>query len=80
MQARVLLAVLWASVCAFAADVEILNTEYLITQGDPFTLRYKGCENTCSIALLNANNGDVAKDITSMSFTSHGEFILKPGR
>lgn len=68
-----------AAFAALAATVvakpAFLNTAFDVQQGEPFTLKYTGCEDGCTITLLNGNSKDLnnyktlTADATGDSFT-----------
>ncbi|RSL73966.1 hypothetical protein CEP53_000557 [Fusarium sp. AF-6] len=55
----------WAFAAA-TADVTFLNVSFDVEQGTPFTLRYRGCEDGCTISLMTGadSNLKVARVVT----------------
>lgn len=44
---------------AVAAKPAFLNTAFDVEQGEPFTLKYSGCDSGCTITLLNGDSKDL---------------------
>jgi hypothetical protein len=52
------------------AKPAFLNTEFDLTEGKPYTIRYSGCDDGCTIVLQNGPSDDLSdyKTLTSMSY------------
>ncbi len=48
---------------------KVVNVYYIINEGKPYTIRYSGCDDGCTIILQNGPSDDLSdyKTLTSMS-------------
>ncbi|RSL63240.1 hypothetical protein CEP54_005340 [Fusarium duplospermum] len=67
----------WAF-AAVVADVTFINTSFDVEQGTPFTLRYRGCDDGCTINLMSGPSDDleVAKVLTTSATGESYTFTL----
>ncbi|KAF4461360.1 FEM1 [Fusarium albosuccineum] len=72
----------FATVAAFAAvalaEPAFLNTNWDLTQGQPFTIKFSGCESGCTIVLQNGDSDDL-KDYKTLTASAEGDsFTFTP--
>ncbi|KAF5657331.1 hypothetical protein FHETE_10492 [Fusarium heterosporum] len=71
-----------ATIAAFAsvalAKPAFLNTDFSLTEGTPYTIRYSGCDDGCTIVLQNGPSGDL-KDYKTLTASADGDsFTFTP--
>jgi hypothetical protein len=71
-----------ATVAAFAsvalAKPAFLNTDFQLTEGKPYTIRYSGCDDGCTIVLQNGPSDDL-KDYKTLTSSAKGDsFTFTP--
>jgi hypothetical protein len=74
----------FATVAAFAtmalAQPAFLNTEFDLTEGKPYTIRFSGCESGCTIVLQNGESDDL-KDYKTLTSSAEGDsFTFTPSQ
>ncbi|RGP67265.1 hypothetical protein FLONG3_8556 [Fusarium longipes] len=74
----------FATVAAFAtmalAKPAFLNTEFDLTEGKPYTIRFSGCESGCTIVLQNGESTDL-KDYKTLTTSAEGDsFTFTPSQ
>ncbi|KAF9776940.1 hypothetical protein IL306_004811 [Fusarium sp. DS 682] len=71
-----------ATIAAFAsvalAKPAFLNTDFQLTEGKPYTIRYTGCDSGCTIVLQNGPSDDL-KDYKTLTSSATGDsFTFTP--
>ncbi|KAF4334143.1 extracellular matrix precursor [Fusarium beomiforme] len=72
----------FATIAAFAsvalAKPAFLNTDFELTEGKPYTIRYSGCDDGCTIVLQNGPSDDL-KDYKTLTTSATGDsFTFTP--
>lgn len=70
------IAILGAAATLAVAKPAFLNTDFDITPGEPFTLKFSGCSEGCDIILLNGDSGDLQEVQTLISDTTNDEEVI----
>ena len=65
-----------ASVSAVLAKPVLLNSNYNVVAGEPFELKYSGCENGCTITLDNGPSGKLKPFLTLTAEASGDSFTF----
>ncbi|CAF3551720.1 hypothetical protein SNK03_000617 [Fusarium graminearum] len=73
-----------ATIAAFAtmalAKPAFLNTDFALTEGKPYTIRYSGCDSGCTIILQNGESTDL-KDYKTLTSGAKGDsFTFTPSQ
>ncbi|KAJ3512770.1 hypothetical protein NM208_g15278 [Fusarium decemcellulare] len=72
----------FATVAAFAAvalaEPAFLNTNWDLVQGQPFTIKFSGCESGCTIVLQNGESDDLKDYKTLTASAEGGSFTFTP--
>jgi hypothetical protein len=71
-----------ATIAAFAsvalAKPAFLNTDFSLTEGKPYTIRYSGCDDGCTIVLQNGPSDDLS-DYKTLTASADGDsFTFTP--
>jgi hypothetical protein len=74
----------FATVAAFAsmalAQPAFLNTQFDLTEGQPYTIRFTGCDSGCTIVLQNGESTDL-KDYKTLTSSAEGDsFTFTPSQ
>ncbi|KAF4969761.1 hypothetical protein FZEAL_10173 [Fusarium zealandicum] len=71
-----------ATIAAFAsvalAQPAFLNTDFSLTEGEPYTIRFSGCDSGCTIILQNGDSDDLDDYRTLTSSARGGSFTFTP--